>query len=251
MENLVITLTVAHCSLLLVLLGVVLLLGALDAVTEEASSRVVLLEEGIGVGLGLLNGDLAGGLLSLAGKLAVDVDVLDGSLLLSLAGLTSGNLLVVDGEEDELGDVGLEALNVGVQGLLGDVLAASINADTDGGGVAGLEASSGELLSGETSTEALLHVVANGGASNNGAELTEGAGEDLLGLLETKATTALLLLGLSKVDLKVTLLGRAGVVVLALVHVGDSVVTLRHDYGPLTWISKTLRGKKLMRNTST
>lgn len=215
-------------KLLLVLLGSVLLVLAADAVAEEASGGVVLLQEGIGVGLGLVGGDLAGSLLGLAGSLGVDILVLDGGLLLLLGSLTLGNLLVVDGEEHELGGVGLEALDVGLEGLLGDILAASIDGDADGGSVAGVNAGTSELLSGEASTKALLGVVADGGASNEGAELAKGAGEDLLGLLETKATTALLLLGLGKEDLEVTLLGGAGVVVLALVHVGDGVVSLGH-----------------------
>lgn len=62
-------------------------------------------------------------------------------LELVLGGVALLGLVALLGEEDQALLVGLEALDVGGQGLLGDVLAASIDGDTDGGGVLAGDAS--------------------------------------------------------------------------------------------------------------
>ena len=59
--------------------------------------------------------------------------------LLGGLGVLSGSLaglgrLALAGEEDEAALVGLQALDVGLEGLLGEVLAAWVDADTDGWG---------------------------------------------------------------------------------------------------------------------
>lgn len=62
-------------------------------------------------------------------------------LELLLGGVALLGLVALLGEEDQALLVGLEALDVGGQGLLGDVLAAGIDGDTDGGGVLAGDAS--------------------------------------------------------------------------------------------------------------
>lgn len=62
-------------------------------------------------------------------------------LELVLGGVALLGLVALLGEEDQALLVGLEALDVCGQGLLGDVLAASIDGDTDGGGVLAGDAS--------------------------------------------------------------------------------------------------------------
>ena len=62
----------------------------------------------------------------------------------------------------------------------------------------------------------------------NSPELPQRAWERCLGLLDAEAAASLGLLGLSEPRLDVTLLGAAGVEVLALVDFGDSVVALGH-----------------------
>lgn len=204
-----------------------LLLLADHAFTQEAGGGHVLLEEL--VGLRLLDvslGDLAGGGGGLDGD-DLRVAGLLGGLLLFGGGVTLSGLLA-DGEEDELGEVRLEAVGVGLQGLLGDVLTAGVDGDTDGGGVAGGDAGGADLFDGEAAAEAVAHVVADGGAGDGGLEVSQGAGEDLLGLLEAEAAAGLGLLGLVKEGLVVTLLRGAGGPVLALMDLRDGVVTLSH-----------------------
>jgi hypothetical protein len=212
-----------------------LLLLADDALTHEADGGEVLLEELVGGLLSLGLGDLAGGGSSgadgggVGGGLAEARAVLLDGLLLFGGGVSLGRGLLGDGEDDELGEVGLEALGVEVEGLLGDVLAASIDGDADGGDVAGSGAGGLDLGGGEAAAEALAHVVADGGAGDGRLELLQGAGEDLLGLLEAETAAGLGLLGLGEEGLVVTLLGRAGGPVLTLVDLRDRVVTLDHS----------------------
>ena len=59
-------------------------------------------------------------------------DHLGGLLHVLLSGITLAGLLAVDGEEDQLGLILLQPLNVLLQGLQGPVLAAVVNADPDG-----------------------------------------------------------------------------------------------------------------------
>jgi len=211
-----------------------LLLGfAGSASTEEASSRVVLLQELVHVGLGLLGAHLAwsigGGANNRASRGHTSArHVLLGSLALGSGSLVLLDLLVVDREEHKLAQVVLQALHVDVHALLGLVLAAAVNLDADGGGVARLDLSSSELGGSETTAQALLHVVADCRAVHLGTKGLEGAGEHLLGLHEAKAATADLLGGLVQKGLVVTLLRRARIPVLPAVVVGDRVVTFGH-----------------------
>lgn len=62
-------------------------------------------------------------------------------LELVLGGVALLGLVALLGEQDQALLVGLEALDVGGQRLLGDVLATSIDGDTDGGGVLAGDAS--------------------------------------------------------------------------------------------------------------
>lgn len=62
-------------------------------------------------------------------------------LELVVGGVALLGLVALLGEEDQALLVGLEALDVGGQGLLGDVLAAGVDGDTDGGGVLAGDAS--------------------------------------------------------------------------------------------------------------
>lgn len=64
-----------------------------------------------------------------------DGDGLGDSLELLLGRVALLGLVALLGEENQALGVSLEALNVGGQGLLGDVVAASIDGDTDGGGI--------------------------------------------------------------------------------------------------------------------
>lgn len=62
-------------------------------------------------------------------------DALGGGLELLLRGVTLLGLVALLGEQNQAGGVGLEALDVGSERFLGQVLTAGINGDTDGGGV--------------------------------------------------------------------------------------------------------------------
>lgn len=62
-------------------------------------------------------------------------------LELVLGGVALLGLVALLGEQDQTLLVGLEALDVGGQGLLGDVLAAGVDGDTDGRGVLAGDAS--------------------------------------------------------------------------------------------------------------
>lgn len=127
----------------LFLLGLSLLslgLGALLALTQVASLGAGLTEGLVGVLGGLVVAD--GALLELS-------DVLDGQgsggaadkVVTALGGLdvlgggvTLLGLSVAAGEEDEALPVLLETLDVGLEALLGEVLAAGVDGDTDGAG---------------------------------------------------------------------------------------------------------------------
>lgn len=128
-------------ALHLFLLGLLLLglgLRALLALADEAGLGASVAELPVGVlgggvlgELGLLDGDLV---VDREG-LVVEADVgalLDGLDLLS-AGLTLLGGLGVAGEEDKTLLVGLQTLDVGLEGLLAQVLAAGVDGDTDGG----------------------------------------------------------------------------------------------------------------------
>ena len=128
-------------SLFLLCVGLVSLgLGALLADTDKASLRAGVTELPVGVlltlvvanstlleGDGVLDGQSGGG----AGNDVLGglggLDVLSGCVTLL-------GLAVAAGEEDEALPVLLEALDVGLEALLGQVLAARVDRDTDGAG---------------------------------------------------------------------------------------------------------------------
>ena len=188
-------------------------MDALEAGSHVSDSTDVLFEELVDVGLLLLLGDLSG---SRAGSLdgrrvsygtdAITGAILVDSLLFGLSGFTLDGLTTTEGEEHELAQIGLKALNVGGETLFAEILSASIDTDTDSAGILGLETSSFEFINAESTTKALLHIVSDGGTCNLGAEGTDWAREYILGLNHTEATSADFAERLVKEDLDVTLL---------------------------------------------
>lgn len=87
--------------------------------------------DGLDGGVGVDDGEGGGGVGGGAG----------GGLELLLGGVALLGLVALLGEQDQALLVGLEALDVGGQGLLGDVLAAGVDGDADGGGVLAGDAS--------------------------------------------------------------------------------------------------------------
>lgn len=141
---------------LLVGLGLGGLLGALLAGTLVALVGTLVAQLAVGTTLdgggevGLLDGlDGGVGVDDGEGGGVVGNGVGDG-LELVLGGVALLGLVALLGEEDQALLVGLEALDVGGQGLLGDVLAASIDGDTDGRGVLAGDASGLDIVSLET-----------------------------------------------------------------------------------------------------
>lgn len=125
---------------LLLLLSIVsgLGLGALLTDTDEAGLRAGVTKLAVGLLLRWVVGDLA----LLDDNLVVDgeksvgrvsVSPLLGGLDLLGAGVTLLGGLGLAGEEDKALTVSLEALDVGGETLLGKVLAAGVDGDTDGG----------------------------------------------------------------------------------------------------------------------
>lgn len=126
-------------------------LGALLAHTNEAGVRAGLAESAVSVlgGLdvrdsSLLELDGVDDGESLAG-VADDVLALLGGLDLLGGSVTLGLLAVAAGEEDETLPVLLEALDVGLEGLLAQVLTARVNGNADGGSELAGNASSLEI----------------------------------------------------------------------------------------------------------
>merc|ERR1719452_385236 len=106
----------------------------------------------------------------------------------SLGKLLSGGislawLLGVQGEQDQLGLVLLQALGVQLEGLHALVPAAVINGDSNGLRVLLAQTSSLQLLKGEAPASPLLEVVLVGGAAHHGPELAQGPGGDAGSLL--------------------------------------------------------------------
>lgn len=73
-------------------------------------------------------------------------DALGGGLELLLGRVALLGLVALLGEQDQAGGVGLEALDVGGEGLLGQVLAAGIDGDTDSGSVLAGDTGSLQIL---------------------------------------------------------------------------------------------------------
>ena len=131
--------TTSAGSLFLLGLGLVsLVLGTLGADTDETGLGAGVAELAVGVLLGLVVGDLA---LLEGGDVLDGQDVAADNLVGRLGGLdvlgggvTLLGLAVAAGEQDEALPVLLEAGDVGLEALLGEVLAAGVDRDTDGAG---------------------------------------------------------------------------------------------------------------------
>ena len=121
----------------LLLLG--LLLGTLLPDTDVTGIGSGLAEGLVRTTLDVLGEVVLGDLGEAGGDRSLDtesggngLDGLGGVLVLGGVGLLG--LVGLAGEEDEAVLVGLQALDIGGEALLGEVLAAGINGDTDGGG---------------------------------------------------------------------------------------------------------------------
>lgn len=123
---------------LLVLLLLSLGRGTGSALANKASLRAGVTELPVGVLLALVvaKGTLleARGVLDGQSVAADDVLTRLGGLDVLSGGVTLLGLAVAAGEEDEALAVLLEALDVGLEGLLREVLAARVDGDTDGAG---------------------------------------------------------------------------------------------------------------------
>lgn len=195
-----------------------LVLGALLADTHQAGVGAggtellvggllggVVGELALGDGGGVDDGEDGGGRLDVGGLLG-GLDVLGrGVALLGRLGLAR--------EEDELALVSLQALDVGLERLLGEVLAAGVDRDANGGSeLAGNASSLGcvrdlamtvsskipylQLSKGEATASTHAAVVLDGRAADDGPQLVDGAGSDLSSLGLASIATALLLAGL-------------------------------------------------------
>jgi len=128
-------------------------------------------------------------------------------------GVTLLRRLGLAGEEDEAGVVGLQALDVGGEGLLGEVLSAGVDCDTDGcsklarnlGGLSTISTYTGgltfcysylELGQAESSSSADFAVVLEAGATDDGPQFVDGARSNARSLLLTGIAARLLLAGL-------------------------------------------------------
>ena len=132
------------------------------------------------------------------------------------------------GEDNELGGVLLEALDVDVEALRGAVGPAVVDSDAHGAGVGGGEAGGLDLLEGEAAAEAGLGRVLLGLAVDDGAEHLEGTGGDAGGPGGTSHATGLLLGSLVEVQLSLQgTTGRSGVLLLE-VDIGDDIIMLNH-----------------------
>ena len=210
----------------------ILLLGVLNSDAVSLNLGLLSCHTHGGVGLEALHliGDV--GHLDLLGGLGEGHDgagELGGGLALLGGGVAVlGSREALAGEDDELGLVGLEALDVGVEGLGGAVGTAVVDGDADGAGVLGGHAGGLDLLKGEATAEAGLGRVLLGGAVDDGLQGLEGAGGDAGGTGGARETAGLLLGGL--VEGKTGLEGSTGGadVLLVEVDVGDDVVVLNH-----------------------
>lgn len=108
-------------------------------------------------------------------------------------GVTVLGLSVATGEENEALPVFLEALNVGLEALLREVLAARVDRDTDSAGKLARNTGGFQLNERETTAGPDAAVVLDGRASHNGAEEVDGARSNLRGLGNTSVASGLLL----------------------------------------------------------
>ena len=102
-----------------------------------------------------------------------DVLTLLGCLNILGRSVTSLGLARATGEDDEALLVLLEALHVGLEGLLGEVLAAGIDGDANGGCELAGDSSSLELSEREASASADTAVVLDGRAADDGPQAVD------------------------------------------------------------------------------
>ena len=206
---------------LLLLLLLSLLLRPSLLRTRVASFCSLLTESSVGVlsTLGqVAGGDLADGVGDVrvvdgeGGVGLGDILALKDGLGVGLLGVTLLDLAGTAGEDDEAVEVLLQSLDVDLETLLGQIGAASVNADTDGGSVLAGDLGSLsrmsviellglspqipthlELSKRETTSGAQLHVVLDGRATNSWSELVDWTRSDLCGLCNTSIATSLLL----------------------------------------------------------
>jgi hypothetical protein len=192
----------------LLLSGLAALSGLLSLLSEVAElktgldglsvSRSLLLIGGDGTGLlavgnsderklvALLNGNL-----NLLG--GSNILALDGRLRLLTLLDTLASLVGVSGEDDQLGAVDLEALNVSLQALLVLVLATVVNGNTKLTGLVLGKTGTLELSKGESTASANTARVLSSASMDDGADGTsDGLGEDTGGLgLSVKSSAEL------------------------------------------------------------
>ncbi|GMR51734.1 hypothetical protein PMAYCL1PPCAC_21929, partial [Pristionchus mayeri] len=170
------------------LLGFGLSLSGVLLVGSDAAQVAVHLDLLLGLGDGagsLLVDDLGEGKDGSA-ELGGDLELFGGAVSL----LGGGELL---GEEDELGLVSLQALDVGLKRLEGLVGPAVIDRDSDSAGLGLVDAGLLELVKGESTSEADTSVVALGNATDSGPEETgDGTRSNPRCLSNTGQTSALL-----------------------------------------------------------
>jgi hypothetical protein len=162
--------------------------------------------------------DTAGGLgrgssrLALLGGGVVDQTLLD--------------LAVLSGEEDELGLVGVESLDVELLLLLGGAGSAVVNSDADGAGEGGAKSSSLQLVKSEATAVPDLTSIPASARGDNRSQLLERAGEHLLGLSLSFLQSNELLLSL--IEVHSDSVSASILPVLAEMYVWDDVVVLDH-----------------------
>ena len=128
------------------------------------------------------------------------------------------------GVEDQLAEVVSETGLVGLESLLGAVLASVVDGDADGASELHSESSSLDFSEGEALAESGSVVVSDGLAADSGSEGIEGTGSDGGSSSSAGFESAVLATGLVEPDADVAL------PMLAEVHVGDHVVVLHHSH---------------------
>lgn len=144
----------------------------------------------------------------------------------SLGGLRG---VALAGEDDDTAEVLLQALDVGLEALNAAVDTTVVNSDADGAGVLGGNASSLDLLEGETTASTDLVVVALGGGTHDRPQEVKRTRSDLGGLVGTGGSSGLLLASLVKVHANVLLPVLSEVVLLDWVVLADRHPVLKSE----------------------
>lgn len=143
-------------------------------------------------GLGLGDGEDVSGSLVLGGG---------GSELLGggVVDLTLLRLVLTSGEENQLGLVLVESLDVNLELLFTRVSSSVVNGDSDRLGKRGAESDGLDLSKGETTTISNLAGVPPGARGDNGTKFLRGPGEGSSGLTGAEVVSSRLLGGLVEV----------------------------------------------------